>query len=224
VDSIPEKPKAVFSQLWLVLIAIFGGALILSATSAFSSVIRARQVSNEKNAVSNARQIGLALSKFAKTHSSFPDESTATRFDGGKHAGYDFSGSSSNAAFRQVFAAEITQSEDIFYAPIPGVRKPDGIITPGDVLKNGEVGFSYISGLFAKSDLATPIALTPLNPGTTHFNPRPFGARAIVLFTDNTVRSYKIAKDGHIYDKGIDLLSPKNPIWKGKAPDIRYPE
>ena len=39
-----------------------------------------------------------------------------------------------------------------------------------------------------------------------------------------SVRTYEIQKDGHIYEKGIDLLSPKHPVWKGKAPDIRYPE
>ena len=26
------------------------------------------------------------------------------------------------------------------------------------------------------------------------------------------------------YQRGVDLLSQKQPIWKGKAPDIRYPE
>lgn len=61
--------------------------------------------------------------------------------------------------------------------------------------------------------------------GTTKFDPENFRGYAVVLRTDNSVRSYKIEKDGHIYDdKGIDLLSPKHPIWKGKKPDIRYPE
>jgi hypothetical protein len=224
MNSKHEKPKAVFGQLWLVLIVIFGGALILSATKACSLVIRSRQVTLEKYAVSDARQIGLSLTEFAKKHGSFPGDSTAASFDGVMKTAYDFSGSSSNAAFRQLFASEITQSERMFYARISGVRKPDGVVTPGEALKKGEVAFSYISNLSSKDDPLTPIVLTPLIPGTTKFDPKPFNGKAIVLHIDNSVRTYDINKDGHVYDKGIDILSAKHPIWKGKAPDIRYPE
>ena len=73
-------------------------------------------------------------------------------------------------------------------------------------------------------DPATHIALTPLIQGTTKFDPKPFDGKAVVLHIDNSVRIYDIHKDGHIYDKGIALLSPANPIWNGKTPDIRYPE
>jgi hypothetical protein len=98
------------------------------------------------------------------------------------------------------------------------------VVTPGEALKKGEVGFSYITGLSFKDDPLTPIVLTPLIPGTTKFDPKPFNGKAIVLHIDNSVRTYDINKDGHVYDKGIDILSAKHPIWKGKAPDIRYPE
>jgi len=218
------KPKAFFSRRWLVPIVIFGGALILFATKSCSLAIRSRQVSGEKDGVSNARQIGLSLKEFAKKHGDFPGDSTAARFGGDMKPAYVFSGSSSNAAFRQLFASEITLSERMFHARISGAIQPDDIITPGEALKKGEVGFSYISGLSPKDDPLTPIVLTPLIPGTTKFDPKPFGGRAIVLFTDNTVRAYQIKKDGHIYDKGINLLSEKHPVWKGNPPDIRYPD
>ena len=71
---------------------------------------------------------------------------------------------------------------------------------------------------------AHPLVLTPLIPGTTNFDPKPFDGKAIILHIDNSVRTYDIHKDGHVYDKGINLLSPKHPVWKGKSPDIRYPE
>jgi hypothetical protein len=42
--------------------------------------------------------------------------------------------------------------------------------------------------------------------------------------TPPSVSTHKIHKDGHVYDKGIDILSPDHPIWNGVVPDIRYPE
>jgi hypothetical protein len=58
------------------------------------------------------------------------------------------------------------------------------------------------------------------------FWPRMRGHHQNVDLTEahNNVRTYDIHKDGHVYDKGINLLSPKHPVWKGKPPDIRYPE
>jgi hypothetical protein len=104
------------------------------------------------------------------------------------------------------------------------VIKPDGVIFGGEALKKSEVGFSYISGLSSKDDPLTPLALTPLIPGTTKFDRKAFEGKAIILHVDNSVRTYDIRKDGHVYDKGINLLSAKHPVWKGKAPDILYPE
>lgn len=69
------------------------------------------------------------------------------------------------------------------------------------------------------------LAFCPIIPGTDRFDPKPFDGQAIFLRTDNSVISMRIGKDGHIYDdKGIDILSPENPIWDGQAPDIRYPD
>ena len=177
-------------------------------------------------AVSNARQIGLALMEFDIEYGSYPNKTTVPLVAKSHPAhGYDLSGSSSNALFRQLFAVGFTQSEQMFYANIPDTIRPDGDITPGEALKKGEVGFSYISGLSSKDDPRTPIALTPLIPGTTKFDLEPFDGKAVVLRIDNSVRFYDIEKDGQIYDHtGINLLSAKHPIWKGKAPDIRYPE
>jgi hypothetical protein len=88
----------------------------------------------------------------------------------------------------------------------------------------GRGRFSYVSGLSTKDDPTTPIVLTPLISGTTKFDPKPFKGKAVVLKIDKSVEVYENQKDGHIYRDGIDLLSPKHPVWKGKAPDIRYPE
>lgn len=193
-----------------------------------------RGSSDRVEAVHNARQIGLALLEFDAEYSTFPSDATVTSVtESYPSHGFDLTGKSSNAMFRQLLAtgmfrqlmaAGFTQIEWVFYAKVKNSRKPDGIILPGKALEKGEVGFAYISGLSLNDDPNTPILLSPMIPGTTKFDPETFRGYAIVLRTDNTVRTYKIEKDGRIYDKGIDLLSPKHPVWKGKRPDIRYPE
>ena len=204
-----------------VTITILG--LILGAFIATNRVLTQRAMAETTETCSNARSFGLALLEFDNEYGSFPSDATVKAIKEFPGSSLDLSGSSSNATFRQLIAAEVTQSEK-FFAPIPGATKPDFNIAPHEALKKGEVGFSYISGLSSKDDPATPLALTPLIPGTTTFDPKPFRGYAVVLHIDNSVRTYAIAKDGHVYDKGIALLSPKHPTWKGKTPDIRYPE
>jgi type II secretory pathway pseudopilin PulG len=208
----------------------FYGVIVVSAFFILALLIapmmvRQRKIDEQTEQVSNARQIGLALFEFEAEHGTYPSDATAALVtNANPDHGFDLSGRSSNILFRQLFAAHLTQSEAMFYAKVKNSIKPDGDIRLGKALNKGEVGFAYISGLSSKEDPITPIVLAPMIPGTTKFDPEPFGGKAVVIFTDNTVRSYKIEKDGRIYDKGIDLLSSKHPVWKGKKPDIRYPE
>lgn len=179
----------------------------------------------QAEAFSNLRSFSLALYEFETDYGSYPNDATAAIVTKSfPDHDYDLTGKSSNAAFRQLLAAEIIPTEHTFYAKIKDSIKPDGNILPKQALKKGEVGFAYISGLSTVGNPSTPLVLTPLIPGTTQFDPKPFKGKAIVLHIDSTVRTYDIHEDGNIYDKGINLLSPKHPIWKGKAPDIRYPE
>jgi len=221
-----EEPKSKSLEIGLAIFILLG--LIASFFIWQNAKMRHRGGrSDQTEAISNARQIGLALFEFETEYGTFPAESTVAEVANAYPAhGIDLSGTSSNALFRQLFAADITQSEQMFYAKTKtkGWRKPDGIITPGNILEPGTCGFTYISGLSTKDDPMTPLALTPLITGTTTFDPKPFKGKAIVLQIDLSVRTYEIKKDGHIYQDGIDLLSPKHPIWKGKAPDIRYPD
>lgn len=213
-----------FFGFWLLFAIIAGGSLIGGVSGIYKAVSRQRLVIAEKETVSNALQIGRALHKFESQYGSFPDEQTKFEFDKSYVHKVSVSGISSNALFRQLIAPDIA-SEDIFYAHIPKNQKPDSIVKKGHALEPGEVGFSYIAGLTSTgADPLTPIVLTPLIPGTSKFDPKPFDGKAVVLRIDNSVRHYDIHKDGHVYDKGINLLSPAHPIWKGKAPDIRYPE
>lgn len=206
---------------------IVASILFILALVTAPMTIRARKKADQTEAVNNARQIGLALLEFDGDYGTFPSDATvALVAEANPDHGFDLSGRSSNILFRQLFAAHLTQSEAMFYAKVKNSIKPDGNIDHGKALEKGEVGFAYISGLTSKDDPNTPIVLAPMIPGTTKFDPKGFQGygNAVVLRTDNSVSSYKIEKDGRIYVKGIDLLAPKHPIWKGKKPDIRYPE
>lgn len=181
--------------------------------------------SSREQAFSNMRSFSSGLFAFESDYGSFPNEETAIEVtrDFPSH-GYNLRGKSSNAAFRQLLASGIIQSDIPFYAKIVGSIEPDGNIGSGEALKKGEVGFSYISGLSTIGNPNTPLVLTPLIPGTTKFDPKPFRGKAIIMYIDLSLRIYEISDDGHIYDKGIDILSSKHPVWKGKTPDIWYPE
>ncbi|MBC7980806.1 MAG: hypothetical protein H7Y36_09615, partial [Armatimonadetes bacterium] len=159
----PKWFKPVFYGL-IISSALF--AIILLATPL---LVRRREPHYQTEAYNNARQIGLALSEFDDEFGSFPNPSTIAKVTTSNPShSLNLSGASSNAAFRQFFAAYMTQSESMFYAKITGTIKPDGIFTPGEALKKTEVGFSYISGLSSTgTDPSTPLVLTPLLPGTT---------------------------------------------------------
>jgi len=221
IQLVPRWLKPVFFTA-IVLFALALAWLLLS-----SIAIRAQPYKRAETveATSNARQIGLDLFEFETEYGSFPNKITASLVTVRNPAhSLNLSGSSSNALFRQLYASYKLLSERRYYANISGSRLPDGDTTPEHILESGEVGFSYISGLSLSDDPTTPIVLTPVIPGTTKFDPKPFDGKAVVLHIDNSVRTYDIKKDGHIYRNGINLLSSKHPIWKGKAPDIRYPE
>lgn len=217
----PKPKRKPFGwQFWLFLVVV-----IVILAGFVTPPRRQTNRASQTEAISNLRQIGIALHEFEEKYGEYPNEDTAALVTM-KHSGsgHDLSGSSSNALFRQLFAGEITEYEQICYAKVPGVRKPDGEITPGKLLEKGEVGFAYVAGLSSKSNPARPIAFAPVIPGTKLFDPKPFKGKAVFLRPDNSVTSMTIGKDGKVLQDGIDILSAENPIWDGKAPDIRYPE
>jgi len=206
---------------WLVLAVVIASLAGLTQPK----VIRSRKASDQTEATRNLRQIGIALCEFENDFGELPNDHTADLVTQAcPEHGHNLSGTSSNALFRQLFAAEIILSEQMFYAEVPGTRKPDGDIDPGKLLEKGEVGFAYVAGLSSKGNPARPIAFAPVIPGTNRFDPEPFDGYAVFLRIDNSVSSVVIGKDGHCRIGGIDILSVENPIWDGKAPDIRYPE
>ncbi len=179
----------------------------------------------QTEATSNLYMVGTALREFEEAYNSFPSESTVALVNetNPKHR-LNLSGKSSNALFRQLFAAGLTQSEQMFYAKVQGTQKADNDISPGETLKKGEVAFGYIAGLSYAGNPALPTAFCPIIPGTDRFDAKPFKGKAVVLRCDGSVTSFNIDKNGHVVIGGINILSAANPIWGGEKPDIRYPD
>jgi len=202
------------------------GITVIAAVAGLTApmVIRQRKKADQTEAVSNARQIGLALFEFESEYGNYPDDATAKTIADATHGAPD-SGNSSNARFRQLIRSGMTQTEKMFYVHTPGSHKPDNRIDGQHALEQGECGFAYVENSKATDHVSRPLAMAPLVPGTTRFDPMPFDGKAVILWTDNSVRSMPIdRKSGQVMLDGKNLLDPSHPIWDGKPPVIALPE
>ncbi len=201
---------------------ILGVAMLAGLTAPL--IIRQRKKANQTEAMENARPIGFVLFEFKNEYGSYPDDSTAQAVADATGT-TKISGATSNDRFRQLIRANLTQSERIFYAHIPGSRRPDDVIDGDSALENGECGFAYVGNLVTTDEVPRPLAMTPLIAGTTRFDPNPFDGKAVILWTDNSVRSLPIdRKTGEVMLDGKSLFNPAHPIWGGKPPVIALPE
>jgi hypothetical protein len=181
--------------------------------------------SNATEATNNARQIGLMLIEFETDYGLFPSEKTLADVEENSGVKLPAGDKSSNTLFRQLFAAGITVTEAPFFANIPGAMRGGDQNDPGKALAKGKNGFAYIAGLNTAGNPARPLVVCPLIPGTTKFDPKPFGGKAIILRCDLSVQALPIEEDGTVLVDGVELLSKDHPVWKGmegKAPDIRH--
>ncbi|MEO5715596.1 MAG: DUF4190 domain-containing protein [Luteolibacter sp.] len=203
-------------------IFIIGIAFLAGLTAPL--VIRQRKKADQTQAVSSARQLGLALFEFESEYGAFPNEDTVAKVaaNTGSPA---VSGRSSNARFRQLIRAEISQTEMFFYAHAQGMHAPDNVFTGDQALEKGECAFAYVENLDPKDKTPRPIAMTPFISGTDHFDYKPFDGKAVILWSDNSVRSLPIDRaTGQVMLNGKNLLDPTNPVWSGKPLVLLLPE
>ena len=201
---------------------IFGFAVLAGLTAPL--VIRQKKKADQVEAISNARSLGFTLFEFESEYGSFPNDATAAAVAAATTTP-QVAGNSSNARFRQLIRSGITQSETVFYAHVPSTHKPDNLIDGDHALERGECGFAYVENLITKDKVVRPLAMTPMIPGTTRFDPQPFSGKAVILWTDNSVRSLPIDKNsGQVMVDGRNLLDPSHPIWGGKPPLIALPD
>ena len=175
-------------------------------------------------AISNAKQIDIALMSFESDYGSYPNDKTADTVKENTNTRLDLGNTTSNDYFRQLIAAKYCDDERSFYAHIAGTHKPDNNTNGSHCLEAGECAFTYVLGLTSSDDGATPILLTPMIPGTTTFDPQPFDRKAVVVHLDHTVTAEPIDATGHIIVNGMDLFDPHQPFWHGKTPQLRYPK
>jgi hypothetical protein len=87
-----------------------------------------------------------------------------------------------------------------------------------------ECSFALVSVMNAAGDAGRPLLVTPLVNGKTTFDPKVLGGKAVILFCENSVRSFPIEPDGRVLMNGKDIFDPAQPFWKGKVPPIKWPE
>ena len=191
-------------------------------------LFRSTKAADRTWAISNAKQVGLALLEFDQEYGSFPNATTAAEVKKDTGSALDLSGGSSNAMFRQLIAFGI-QSEDIFYAKhSEGSRRPDRVLTPGSALQMREVGFSYVVGLDTAMNPGIPVVMTPMRTGTREFWPETYKKKAVILRLDNSVECPVIrSSDRKVTAGGGRTLFDAGPgtVWpKGHWVDLRHPE
>lgn len=187
-------------------------------------VMRQRKKADQTEAVSNAQQISFALMEFESEYGKYPNADTASAV-ATTAGGTPITGSSSNARFRQLFQAGITQSEGIFYAKTTGTRKPDGVIAGDSTLTTGECGFGYIENIRTDDGAVRPLAMAPFERGSSRFDPMPFDGKAVILFSDGSMKSFEIERfSGEVMLDGRNILDPAHPVWGGVPPSLLLPE
>lgn len=225
----------------LVVIVIIAALAGLTAPM----VIRQRKKADQTEAVSNARQVGLAMMEFESEYGSFPDGTLGQEINdrtGGSLAPTTIT--KSNDAFRQLIAAEIAPSEVMFYCKTGfSTKKPDNVSnTAQTALSQGEVGFSYImnnntaftaAGNPGRVLIAAPMQYSGGSISADQFDRDAYDAKAVVLKMDNSVTSLSVNKDGKaILSTGSAGSSTKflldqgeDTVWgTGTTPTLKVPD
>jgi len=217
-----SRPGGTWTHILLAIVGIVAFAVFLVFRMSAKSTSKA----HVSEAMSNARQISLALSVFRQAYQSCPDEITAKKVRTATGKSWGFGTGSSNAYFRQLLAAGAAESEVMFFARIPGVLpKNDNVYhTDASALEKGECGFSYLAGAKPKSNPARPIVVTPLLPGRRVFDREALDGNAIIVRLDGSVIRLSIDRQGRVLQDGKDLMDPSHPIWEGRPPEIAWPD
>lgn len=178
--------------------------------------------------ISNAKQVSLALIEFDQDYGQFSDHSTAAAVRAATRSLLSFKGSSSNAMLRQLIP-DYASSENLFFTRHPDLPKrgPDEVITPGQALKPGEVGFGYLAGLDTSMNPGTPLLVGNLKIGTHEFWDSPMGGKAVILNLDSSADGPLIRSSDSkvVVGGGLTLFDPTAPhLPAGYTIDLRQPE
>lgn len=221
-----NKTRRGFTLVELLVVIVIIAAL---AGLTAPMVIRQRKKADQTEAVSNARQIGIALFEFETEYGNFPDASTAKTVAANTDT-QPSSGGSANDRFRQLIRSGIAQAEGIFYCKTVYSKKPDNAFnTEQNALARGEVGYGMIvrsddSGLSASGNPARPVVVAPFTAELNDkFDFEMYDGKAVILKLDNSVASIPI-----IQKSGLPKLNGKNlteggedSVW-GNDTNVKY--
>jgi prepilin-type N-terminal cleavage/methylation domain-containing protein len=228
----------------LVVIVIIAALAGLTAPM----VIRQRKKADQVEALSNAKNIGLAMFEFEAEYGSYPEIGTGTITTAAQitaNTGNTCPATiaTSNDAFRMLVAANFTESEQMFFCKTAySSKKPDGAIdkpglTAAKTLAKGDVGFGYLMESTTKAFTsagnpgrvlcATPLAFTGGTFTADTFDFGVYDGKAVVLKMDNsaavlninaTSKKAVLGGTNTLFDSGADT------VWGATAPVIKNPD
>jgi prepilin-type N-terminal cleavage/methylation domain-containing protein len=227
----PRPQRRGFTLVELLVVIVIIAAL---AGLTAPMVIRQRKKADQTEAVNNARQIGFALFEFETAYGSFPDSATATEVKEATESTLNLGTASANDYFRQLIAAEVSQSEAMFYAKTAFTKKPDNVYNGQNALEKGEVGFGYIMNqnvaFSTAGNPARPVVVAPLAYPFSNgqFDTDMYDFKAVVLRIDNSATSLPILKSSKLAQLGGGknlLQTGEETIWgTGVTPTIVNPD
>lgn len=230
------KTKKYMQPRGFTLVELLVVIVIIAALAGLSApmILRQQKAAARTEAASNARQVGLALLEFDQEFGSFPDDDTAELVADSTGTDLTLNGNTSNDYLRQLIAYGI-QSEDIFFTKTSYTREPDNVITTGNALEAGEVGFGYVmlnQGVAQNTagNPGRPVLVAPLLDASTNwkFDRDPFGGKAVYLKLDNSVEQPLIReRDNAVTVGGGRTLDQtgNDTVWgTGSNPTLVAPE
>ena len=212
----------------LVVIAI----IAVLAGLATPAILKAKKNADKAQAINNARQVGMALTDFDNEYSSYPSEDTRSDLED-----LDLevpSGEDANDYLAQLIISGKLDAEEVFYAKgVRGAKVGDNVVTPGEVLAQGENSWGYVmleDNSALSSSIAssiTPILVAPLISGGVEpeFDPSPYNDKMVYFKADGSVSEATVKKDGTAaLKKGRTLFDTgEGTIWERDTPDVKEP-
>ena len=207
----------------LVVIAIIVALAALATPQIFRALKRAAMA----EAVSNAKQVKLALDGFAMDFDGqFPNEDTAEDVvEGGTGTTY------SNDFFRQLFLSGVTESEITFWvknSPSAGSNsapddkvKEGGRMQPQEILQDGDVHWAYITDQTNLDSTSRPLLIDGYEKSTSEWDPDLWENKVIVVRIDGSTKPMRMRLgDGKVLDGSKnDILSSQADAWDGDSPE-----
>ena len=213
----------------LVVVAV----VVVGAALATPQIFKALKRAALAEAVSNARQVKLALDTFATDFDGqFPNDDTGEGVvSGGTGTTY------SNDYFRQLFLSGATESESIFWVKNSAVAskgapddkiKESGKMQAELILEQGDVHWAYINDQTNLSTGSRPLILDGYPKNEAEFDPDTWDNKVIVVRIDGAAKPMRMrVTDNKVLDgSNKDILSSSADAWDGESTQdiLKQPE